>query len=268
MLKAYAHEFVKLELRLASETFSIISQAGDDDSVLIPQAERDRLCKQYLEPLLERCQELGLKAALGKINYMLSCQEWEFRWTCQSFDEIRELVSIGLKSCQFLYVEKTEYYDQESLFGEKVYDVFPNGADHIREAGTCFALERWNATVFHCRGIMQAGLFRLGKNIGSEKIDLLVDDWKTALKKVHEAIDRKERQAASKQQQGDHIAWNRWKRREASYGELISDLKAVQRAWRSPTAHFRRNYGPAEAGKVLDRVRDFMQHSARLISTR
>jgi hypothetical protein len=39
MLKAYAYEFVKLELRLASETFRIISQAGDDDTALIPQDE-------------------------------------------------------------------------------------------------------------------------------------------------------------------------------------------------------------------------------------
>lgn len=62
--------------------------------------------------------------------------------------------------------------------------------------------------------------------------------------------------------------YKRWKRLEAFYSELISDLRAVQKAWRNPDAHFRRPFTEAQALKVLERVRDFMQNLATRISER
>jgi hypothetical protein len=96
-------------------------------------------------------------------------------------------------------------------------------------------------------GIMQAVLFKIGKMLGLH--DQPIDHWGTVVQKIKDALDVVRKQAEAKK--GDIEAWAEWKRREASYNELLSDLSAVEKAWRHTTAHHRQTHTIDQAEKVL-----------------
>jgi thymidylate synthase len=109
---------------------------------------------------------------------------------------------------------------------------------------------------------MQAVLFKIGKELGCT-INLDVDHWGTVAQKIKDALDVVRKQAEAKK--GNIEAWAEWKRREAAYNELLSDLSAVEKAWRHPSAHHRQTYKIDQAEKVLEKVTDFAKHAATLL---
>ena len=111
-------------------------------------------------------------------------------------------------------------------------------------------------------GIMQATLFKVGKEIGCV-INLETDDWGSAEAKIQDVLTRERKSA--EQKRGDAEAFANWKRKEASYNELISDLNAVKKAWRHTSMHFRQTFTREHAEKILEKVKDFAQHAASLL---
>ncbi|MFZ0888451.1 MAG: hypothetical protein WA005_08365 [Candidatus Binataceae bacterium] len=121
-----------------------------------------------LKVATQHCETLGLRAA-GIQAHRLSLRlenptvdVAEFR---SGLADLWSRMKDDLESCWFLYVAKEDHYEQEELFGSRVRIRFPSAADDIQEAGSCFALRRWTATVHHCMGIMQAGLIALAKHL-------------------------------------------------------------------------------------------------------
>lgn len=260
MLKAYAKAFVELQRILEFKTFELSGELKDDFQK-VPTDARSRVDKECFIPLERICRELNLGAALQKISYMRGKAVWEVEWACEGLVELQEFVEKELASRQFLYVPKSRYWENEVLFGEEVFVKIPEATHDIYEAGSCLAAGRADATVYHCMGIMQAVTYKAGEKIGCT-INLDADDWGSAEMKIRNALNN-ERKIA--EQGKDHDVWATWKRKEASYNELISDLRAVKYAWRHTSMHFRQTFTIEQAEKILDKVTDFAVHVAKRI---
>jgi hypothetical protein len=187
------------------------------------------------------------------------------RIVADSLRELRSIIEGQLKHRQFLYVppSKVEYWENEEFFGEEVAQNIPEAREDIYEACSCFAVGRHQATVYHCMGIMQAAAFKVGVRLG-QNLNIEIDGWPSTEKKIQAGVDVLRKQAEAKT--GDALAWAEWKRLEALYAELISDLNAARKAWRDTGAHFRQRYNEEQAEKVLARTGEFVRQVARLLA--
>jgi hypothetical protein len=112
-------------------------------------------------------------------------------------------------------------------------------------------------------GIVQETIFKVARNLGAT-IHPEIDDWGTAETKINEKLEERRRHAETVRK-GDPISWSEWKKTEAAYAELISDLNAAKKATRHRTAHYRERYNEVQADKALRKVEDFVRHAATLL---
>jgi hypothetical protein len=131
--------------------------------------------------------------------------------------------------------------------------MFPSCAEDIREAGRCFALERYTACVFHAMGILQVGLYALADECKVRfpfKIELA--DWENVIAGIEKYI--KDIHALPK---SDH--------KDADlkfYSSLATQFRYFKNAWRNHVAHLREEYDKDQAHSILIHVRDFMEQAA------
>ena len=159
-------------------------------------------------------------------------------------------------------LSKLEYFDKP-YFGEKVETRFKDALDDMREAGNCFALNRWTGVVHHCMAIVQVGMVELGKDLEAP-LDEYLHDWNDMQTHLGKAIEAKRTAilggSKSKASAAEKSQWNRL---EPFYSEVLSDVGAMKKAWRNPGFHFRLPpFDEDKAKKVLDRVREFMTNLA------
>jgi len=217
--------------------------------------------------LREMCAHLDLDLELDQIDriqQLASNGHARLSELDRATTELKNRFADQLKRRWFLYIrdEQTRYWENETLFGEEVIDKIPEAVADIYEAGSCFAVGRAGGTVYHCMGIMQAALFKVGEQLGCT-INLDVDDWGSVEKKIKESVDALRVIAVVRK--GDVVAWAQWQKQDEEYAELLSDLNAVKKAWRHPSAHFRQKYTVDQARKVLEKVEDFTKHAATLL---
>lgn len=260
MLKAYAHAFSRLQVQLLIRALEAVKRPDPHQTSWdqVPNTMRQQV-EQLLEAITPNLTELGLPSSLDQIEFIAKANNWRYEGVAQHLDELRRRIEGELKSRLFLYVPfpRPEYYDQAELFGLLVAQRFPSASDDIVEAGNCFALGRWTATVHQCIGIMQVGLIALARHL-KQPIDIHVDTWESIIRKVETGRDARRAKMTKA----------RWKAVESFYAEVISDLRAVKDAWRNPDAHFRRPFNEPQARKALEKVRDFMQNLATRVSER
>jgi hypothetical protein len=273
MLKQYARFFSAMQVHFTEMVGRLRLEALDNNSSILDPGPDGHDWSAvsgaaFWQPFQESCTEIDLDSASAQIDRIrdeLKSRPDMLRLQfCGLIEELRNRVKDDLQAKLFLYIPKAKagYWENETLFGEEVFNKVPEATDDIYEAGSCFAANRPGGTVYHCMGIMQAALFKVGKEIGCT-IDLETDDWGSAETKIKEVLKR-ERMAAERQK-GDVQAFARWKRKEAAYNELISDLNAVKKAWRHTSMHFRQTFTLEHAGKILEKVKDFAQHAASLL---
>lgn len=253
MLKAYAYAFSQLQVQLLIRALEEVkAETGSNEWALISDENRNKI-EELLAQTEKCCKELNLQSACDQIEWIRRNKNWSHSLIARSLDDLRRRIEGELKQRQFLYVplNRGAYYDQPELFGSLVAKRFPSAIDDIVEPGNCLAFGRWSAVVHHCMGIMQSGLIALARHL-NRGINVHVDTWEDIIRRIEEGTEAK-RLAMTK---------TRWKAVEDFYGEVISDLRAVKNAWRNPDAHFRRPFNEAQAQKVLEKVRDFMQNLA------
>lgn len=135
-------------------------------------------------------------------------------------------------------------------FGPEVRKAFGDTVEDIAEAASCLALERPTACVFH---LMRA--LEVAATVVADKIGAAVTDeygrglaWGVIAANMKAKIDQMPK--GSDEQ-------TRWYRAQ-------SLLEVVNRAWRTPTAHPKKTYTLAEARRVFEATKAFMQELAPL----
>ncbi len=158
MLKATAKDYIGMCVVLANVKKLIVG-----DGKLVLDEESTELLKNLITNIKDRLNNLGihnLDDYFNKCTRLLG--EGDFNSSSAMIAQMQDLVTSNLSACWLMRVDSdtVQLYEQEKLFGDNVYNNFPEARRDIAEAGNCYALDRHTASVFH---IMRAVEFAAKK---------------------------------------------------------------------------------------------------------
>jgi hypothetical protein len=150
------------------------------------------------------------------------------------------------------YAESRNYLKPLARFG-KAPDKFPNAVDDMSGASRCFALEEWDASVFHAMRVLEHGLRWLAAQFQNLTLKKAVEfeNWESIIGNIQARIDEELRSSAP-----------RLPKRDADlvfYGRAAAELRYFKDAWRNHVMHVRNvPYEEGTAGGVINHVASFM----------
>jgi hypothetical protein len=165
-------------------------------------------------------------------------------------DFVKELMAIKLA---FIPASKEQYFEEEFLFGQQVYEEVHKSCADLKDAGNCIAADLHTAAVFHLMRIVEIGLRELANDLGVKvkKTPLDYAGWESVVK----AIDDKLAAKLPKARGPKKTAALKFKQ------DLLADFKSFE-VTRNEIMHCRWRCNEPEAMGVYMRVRDFMQRLA------
>ena len=201
MLKAYATGFYKVAIEL--QEMRVRARLGPSDTkvpeYLLPQFN------QLLTLIKAECRNLELDHTL---NMTLGIEARYKSKTSQS--GLGEIFSFGTQkytendllsdldtlemsfrnelSGQLIFriaPDKNRYFEKDDLFGPGVTKAFPSATDDIRNAGTCFAVEQWDASVFHLMKTLERGLHALAAKFG---VPVEHETWHKVIEQIEKKV--------------------------------------------------------------------------------
>jgi len=260
MLRFAAHHYVNLSKQIARITTSIdlaplVESTGDVNLQRVfaksEEANSSALdaIKGTVSILRDECIELGLEMSVAQIDRIRECDSRASKaLLIDLFTELSNRIEDELKTSMLLCVDsaKRRYFEDPQLFGEDVFNHLPSANQELTEAGTCLALDRGTACVFHASRALESALQVLASDLGVGS----QNDWGRYLKGVEDEL--KNRMQAS----GARTV------KEQFYAEAHATFDSVRRAWRNPTMHVDKSYSPDRAADVLSSVGLFIKHLA------
>ena len=180
---------------------------------------------------------------------------------------IQTLLSREVHYQKFLWISKSksEYVDNDNLFGRAVTDAFPSSSRDIREAGNCLAAECGTGAVFHLMRACEFSLRALARDRDIEFKDKPLDEkeWGQILDVLESKVGKLNR--------ADRALWVDSKARDMQlryYSGLVQELRSFNVAWRRHISHadVRAFYDAEEAMGIFNHVRTFMQNISERIS--
>jgi hypothetical protein len=157
----------------------------------------------------------------------------------------------------FIASDKLQYFEQEKLFGEKVFDKFPNAREDIKSVGNCLAADLGTAAVFHLMSVVNIGLLELAKHLNLKIKAIEFQEWKNIIDGLKKKVDSLNQKPKGRKKQAALEFYN----------GLLLELAGFKDVYRNNVSHARMHYKYKEAESVYDRVHDFMQRLAGGIST-
>jgi hypothetical protein len=179
--------------------------------------------------------------------------------------EIYNLINCEMNYNYFAFIPaaKISYFEKEKLFGENVFEKFPNSRDDIKAAGNCLAVDLYDAAVFHLMLVMNNGLLALARHIDIPvgKRPLEYEEWNVLIRNIDTKLDD-----IAKAVQNNQIAGTIKDSDLDFYQGLLDNLKYTKDAHRNPIAHARGDYDESKAVAVFNDVRRFMERLAMRVS--
>jgi hypothetical protein len=152
---------------------------------------------------------------------------------------------------------KTQFLDQDQLFGEKVFLAFEEARDDIKNAGNCVALGLNNAAIFYLMCVVERSLRRLADNLGvtnaKPNITIELGTWNDVISALQKEID-----AGAPRSKAAALA------KLNHYSEALIEFRAIEHFWRNKVMHTRANYNGRDAEEALVHVGRFMNKLAEL----
>jgi hypothetical protein len=253
MLEVGAYGYIDVGVAIQSISENLTVSLAPEE-ILTDAAKAE--VHQALLTILGHCGtgQLNLAVCRNLTKRFLDTYEKQAPTYGQARDDIRVLklaLEAELDTRLFLFVppERADYYTQEpwppwedvGFIGKMepfraVEKAFPSTRYDLEEAGDCFALARYTASVFHLMRVMEAGLKTVAKALGIA----YSSNWGRCLAE----IDKQGQQS------------------EPFFAEAATYLKSVKNVWRNPTMHVERMYSEQEAERIFNAVQAFMQHLA------
>jgi hypothetical protein len=172
----------------------------------------------------------------------------------------------GLGQYSFATVprERAKYFENSALFGENVKATFPLASDDIREAGNCFATGAYTATIFHLMRTAEHGLralarklrVRLRDNKKPQPIDFAT--WDKVISGCKRKIESYHKLSRGPRRAG----------KLELYSQVADHCLFMRDIWRDSVSHARKSYIESETQAAMERVRGFMEFTARVLSPR
>jgi hypothetical protein len=147
--------------------------------------------------------------------------------------------------------EEHDLYGSPTKDWQDVLSAFPSTLVDVEEAGRCFALGRYTASVFHSMRILEIGLAALGQEFG---VATDRTNWGEIIRNIQNAIE------------GKSIAQGAGWADQQFYSEATQDFRFFKDAWRNHVMHVRLPVDEEKAKVIGHSVRHFMSHLATKLS--
>jgi hypothetical protein len=221
-----------------------------DESGPLPEEVRDSVSKS-LKSISRELGAIGLRVSKGLVDERLAnIQDAPIFYIEQFCQAITDCIRHETESLTLIYVEsdKLKTFEQSDLFGDNVFQHFPEADYDIRESGNCLALGRNTACVFHCMRVLEHGLGALAKKFRGIKFNHAT--WNTIIEQIEQKIRAKKNIKKTSKQRVD----------EQFYSQLATQFVFFKNAWRNYTAHRQFIYDAEEAERIFNSVREFMRY--------
>lgn len=263
MLKAYAFGFYKVALALQKLRVHAELSVG---STKIDEVVRPRF-EEFLSLMKEECGNLELKHTLNmtigfeskyrnrvepaNLYFSLRSDKYTYSDLLNDLDaldisfssELREELIFRLPS------GRKDYFEKDDLFGQEVASAFPSSIDNIRNAGTCFAIEQWDACVFHLMRVLEHGIQVLATKFS---VPFNNTSWNTIIEQIERGV------------RGMNSSFGAdWKEQQKFCSAAASQFMFLKDAWRNHIMHLSDVYDEGKALSVFRHVKELMQTLAK-----
>ena len=263
MLKPWAHRFGELMSCVLDCEHTLSAMA---DAAELPSTQQIYI-RHYLNELYVYTTELELDRG-GQLLGLLGSLDPSIQEQIKGFPipkagdirirltTFRQSLDRELRRRSFLFVPdaKAAFYEQTDLFGPQVSERFSRAAQDIKEAGTCIALDRPTAAVFHLMCVLEVGIDRLSHALG---LPYKQAAWHTILNDIEKRVN-----ALGPQDGSD------WRADKEFYSQAVVEFRFFKDAWRNHVAHGRARYNEGEARNIFEHIRSFMEWLSGRLSER
>lgn len=223
---------------------------------------RDKTLRN-LRPVESEFRKVGLQISAEMAAEVIQALEKDgskrenFQWLMDQIANLEKISEKEIKGKVFFYVpnERTKFLPLSShphLFGEEVTAAFRSAISDVYEAGTCLALARSSACVFHLMRVLEVGLTVLGKVFD---VSLAHTNWAPAIEEIEAKIRNMHKDPVWK-------ALPDYKQQQEFYAQAASHFGILKDAWRNYTMHARGVYTEEQAERMFENTKDFMQKLA------
>jgi hypothetical protein len=257
MLKAYAHQFCRIERILTHLLVATPRDVSAYDMSSSNGPSWKSVVVSDLETISTILPELPLPPGTAKqLARAQQCAVHRENWPylAAAISDLRNRIRDDMEDLKFVYVPsaRAETYEQSQPFGAQVDEAFPSAALELIDAVHCLAFDQGTAAVFHAMRALEPALVALGKPFD---VDVRAN-WNSALNDIERAI----RSRDNKQ------SWPNWKEEEPFYAAAATHFFLIKNAWRNHTMHLNLRFSPQEAAGIFDNVGAFMKHLATRLS--
>ena len=253
---ARAFYLIGNSLAILPGQIAAMAEVSESDLLNLNQDASDKAkahASTWISNIQGWCAGIELKSAIQQCNRIQRrlSRSLTYGELCCLIGELKQRISDAMEGQLFFFVPPAyaEYYGTVFPFGDEVDTAFPSTGYDIREAHTCYALERPTACVFHLMRVLEVSLVALGKVFG-----LCFDhtNWEPAIDQIEKKIREMHKDELWK-------VMPDWKDQLEFYAQAVSYLGITKEAWRNYTAHARGKFTPEEAKQMLANVKLFMQ---------
>lgn len=251
MLHVFAEDFV--EMGILFQRLEDHISVHHNPNQIINEASRIWL-REQLDMLTEECEKLKLKDSRILIAETVA----EFKATPPTLKKVsteivflKRSIKAGLWARHFFMIlpHRFEYMFPKDLLTKITFEKFPHVMYDIKEAGWCFATERFTAAVYHLMRVAEYGLVSFAGFCKIEEKHRL--NWNKALNDIEKCF-------RDKTNPNYKAGLN--KSEEQYYIESLGWLRDVKTAWRNPVSHIPRVYDEEKARGLFQTVRNLMDH--------
>lgn len=246
MLRVYGSAYVRLGTRI--ETARVIftmaeNEEHDSEARNLYPGEIEAL-RNSLDMILHECRTLGLTVSEG----LIAKRAKDLPQTLRELDLLVDAVLSEMGDKLFLFVpsHRAAFFENDDLLTTVAKQHFPRATQQMREAGNAFAAGLSTACVFHCMRALEHGMGALADSVG---LTFDVQNWQNILDQI-EAKIRAEAATPKTPQRDEHLKF---------FSEAASEFRHFKDGWRNHVSHNKVSYEEAEALKIMEHVRDFIE---------
>lgn len=208
--------------------------------------------KSYLSNvLIGGCEQLQLPMSKKQIEHMLSMLNSDsvtLGQLCRMMEDLGQRLVDELEDKISLQIEArhADLFENPKAFGDAVFNAFPSANEDIFEASTCLALDRGTACVMHLSRVVEVGLRVTADNLRLPKRN----DWGKHLEDIEKELAKRYKASGKRTSEEEFLS------------QSAIHIGHIKVAWRNPSMHVDKQYGPTQAENIFHEICLFMQHLA------
>jgi hypothetical protein len=246
---------VSMETVPGSRTTPLSPKILTTISVFVVDSVAQVFAQLGMEMSANNALDLKIRIDMGEL--------YTFEAMYKELDRLLVAILTELPRQKFVYISPShhEYFDQEKLFGDGVYQAFPNVRAEIKNAGNALAVGLCTAAVFHLMRTAEKGMQVLAwdRRVG------IVHNKPPELQQWKDILDGVENEVKNIAGWPNSLGIAKTQAEEF-YNGALAEFRGFKDAWRNHVMHSRRDYEFDEAKTVVSHVSRFMRTLATRLS--